>query len=126
MLHGVEFVEVQFHARSSSRSPKGNLTQSSQFPHHIGRILPCHYIYVIAALVGAPQFLVFGELLEKLFARHLGDDFLHMSTLLFVHSLFLFINHSSYTLSCTHWAHCCKERERSNVVWGMGLPNFTI
>ena len=66
------------------------------------------------------------EFLEKQFARHLGDDFLHMSTLLFVHSLFLFINHSSYTLSCTHWAHCCKERERSNVVWGMGLPNFTI
>ena len=78
ILHGVILIQVQRHARTASCLTEGNLAQTANFTHHLGRILPGDDIYLVVALVGKTQALVFGEFALQYLYRYGVYDLFHV------------------------------------------------
>ncbi len=59
---GVKLVKVKALARSAAGLPESYLAQTAYLAHHVGGVLPCHYVDVVVALVGVAQLAFGGQL----------------------------------------------------------------
>ena len=60
VLHCVELIEVAIKPRTTTCSTESNLTETPNFAHNIGSVLPCDHIHLIVALARHTQALIIG------------------------------------------------------------------
>ena len=79
ILHRVENVEVTIQPRTTTCCTEGYLTETTNFTHHIGGILPCDNIDLVVALAGHAQTPLIGEFrFEHLFGNRCNNFCFHI------------------------------------------------